>query len=397
MSGSSVQILAQAHAYIEAGNLEDAENLIRSLLEQDPDNTDAWWLLAHSVRDAAAAREALDEVLRLDPNDQQARSLLSALDDRFPSGPGSGGGRDWQLSRPRFSRPRMPSIHLPGGFDDYSTSVSYLVLVILLIAGGWLMLRYFGIELNLATPTTAAPQSEVAQAAGTAATAMPDTTELNGAAGTGESTTGSPVPGSGTQAAASLADSAPGEATIAAAPGDGEPGPALTPAPVSPAPALPDSDDGAVPDTATVDTGVATSVPLPTVTPAPVPAFLFPVQTDPGEFTSLYLAAYAEAGLQLAANSPLLESSQFGSVALASVCLQGSLGLRNTVNEAMELMSGFAVQLLNSAPALGVKVLDCVNEGAVLRIVAAPLQSALEWGQGTLTLMEFQASWEAVS
>ena len=67
MSGSSVQILAQAHAYIEAGNLEDAENLIRSLLEQDPDNTDAWWLLAHSVRDDRSAREALGQVLRLDP------------------------------------------------------------------------------------------------------------------------------------------------------------------------------------------------------------------------------------------------------------------------------------------------------------------------------------------
>ena len=396
MSGSSVQILAQAHAYIEAGNLEDAENLIRSLLEQDPDNTDAWWLLAHSVRDAAAARQALDEVLRLDPNDQQARSLLSALDDRFPSGLGSGGGRDWQLSRPRFSRPRMPSIRLPGGIDDYSTPVSYLVLVILLIAGGWLMLRYFGIELNLATATTAAPQSELAQAAGTAATAMLDATELSVAAGTGESTTGSLISGSGTQTAASLADVARGEATMAAAPGDGEPGPAVTPAPVSPAPALPDSE-GAGPDATAGEVALATPVPLPTVTPAPVPTYPFPDQTDPGEFASLYLAAYAEAGLQLAANTPLLEGSQFGSVALASVCLHASLGLRGTVNEAMALMSGFAVQLLNSAPALGVKVLDCANEGTVLRIVAVPLQIALEWGQGALTLSEFQASWEAVS
>ena len=388
MSGSSVQILAQAHAFIEAGNLEDAEHLIRSLLEQDPDNTDAWWLLAHSVRDAAAAREALDEVLRLDPNDQQARSLLSALDDRFPSGLGSGGGRDWQMSRPRFSRPRMPSFHLPGGFDYYSTPVSYMVLVILLIAGGWLMLRYFGIELNLATPTTAAPQTEVAQAVEETAMATADAAVQTGVEDTVGSVTGAPGAETETQAS---------EATIAATPGGGEPGPALTPAPVSPVPALPDSDDAAGPDTGTVDDGVMTPVPLPTVTPAPVPTFPFPVQTDPGEFTTLYLAAYAEAGLQLAANTPLLEGSQFGSVALASVCLQGSAGLRSTVNEAMELMSGFAVQLLDSASALGVKVLDCVNEGAVIRIVAAPLQSALEWGQGTLTLTEFQASWEAVS
>ncbi|MCY3946732.1 MAG: tetratricopeptide repeat protein [Anaerolineaceae bacterium] len=393
MSGSSVQILAQAHAYIEAGNLEDAENLIRSLLEQDPDNTDAWWLLAHSVRDATAAREALDEVLRLDPNDQQARSLLSALDDRFPSGLGSGGGRDWQLSRPRFSRPRMPSLHFPGGFDDYSTPVSYLVLVILLIAGGWLMLRYFGIELNLATPTTV-PDTEVAQAVEATAMATMDAAVATGVEDAGRTDTVTSGPGMETQTAASLGDSAPGEATVAAAPGGGQTGPVLTPAPVSPAPAVSDSGDGSGTD---VDAGMETPVPLPTVTPVPVPTFPFPVQTDPAEFTSLYLATYAEAGLQLAANSPLLESSQFGSVALASVCLHGSLGLRSTVNEAMELMSGFAAQLLNSAPALGVKVLDCANEGAVLRIVAAPLQSALEWGQGTLTLMEFQASWEAVS
>ncbi|MCY4525318.1 MAG: tetratricopeptide repeat protein, partial [Anaerolineaceae bacterium] len=174
MSGSSVQILAQAHAYIEAGNLEDAENLIRSLLEQDPENTDAWWLLAHSVRDARAAREALDEVLRLDPNDQQARSLLSALDDRFPADLASDSGRRWQLSRPQLSRPRMPSFHFPGGYDDYSTPVSYLVLVVLLIAGGWLMLRYFGIELNLTTPATTEP--EVAQAVESTAAALADLT-----------------------------------------------------------------------------------------------------------------------------------------------------------------------------------------------------------------------------
>ncbi len=389
MSGSSVQILAQAHAYIEAGNLEDAENLIRSLLEQDPENTDAWWLLAHSVRDARAAREALDEVLRLDPNDQQARSLLSALDDRFPSEQGPGSGQGWQYLQPRLSRPRMPSFNIPGGLDDYSTPVSYLVLVILLIAGAWLMLRYLGIELDLTTPTTTTPQAEVAQAVGTSATDMADSTELSVAGGTAATETGGI-----TQPDGPLADSASAEATIAPTPEVSGAGPVLTPAQISPAPAIPDSDENEGPDTATVEAGMATSAPLPTVTPIPVPTFPFPIQTDPAEFTSLYLAAYPQAGLQLAANTPLLEGSQFGSVALASVCLQGSL--RNTMNTAMELMASFAAQLQNSAPALGVKVLDCENNGAVLRIVAAPMQRALEWSEGMLSLTEFQASWEAV-
>ncbi len=396
MSGSSVQILAQAHAYIEAGNLEDAENLIRSLLEQDPENTDAWWLLAHSVRDARAAREALDEVLRLDPNDQQARSLLSALDDRFPSDLASGSGRRWQISGPRLSRPRMPSFHFPGGYYDYSTPVSYLVLVALLIAGGWLMLRYFGIELNLTTPTTEAPQSEVAQAVETTATASIELMESPVADETIASTSGTPVPGTVTQVVGSLAEVELPTPTIETGTGISQLDPDVSPAPISPAPALPDSDNGEAGEMATVDPAVATPAPLPTVTPVPAPTYPFPIQTDAEEFANLYLAAYVEAGLQLAANEPLLEGSQFGSVGLAGVCLQDSFGLRNTINKAMEVMASFAAHLLNSAPALGVKVLDCENDGAVLRIVAAPVEKALEWGEGTLSTLEFQASWEAV-
>ena len=387
MSGTSVQILAQAHAFIEAGNLEDAENLIRSLLEQEPDNTDAWWLLAHSVRDAGAARQALDEVLRLDPNDQQARSLLSALDDRFPSDLPAESGPGLRLSRPRFSRPRMPSLNLPGGLDDYSTPVSYLVLVILLIAGGWLVLRYFGIELNLTTPTAAAPQTEVVRTVVTSATATADPSNPTVGDGTAPSTTGELTPGPATQETGIQAEAVSAESTVEAGVAGDESGALSTPAPISPAPALPDDEEG----------GTATPAPLPSVTPLPVPTYPYPLQTDPQLFASLYRSAYAEAGLQLAATAPLLEGSQFGSAALASVCLNGSIGLRETINEAMAVMAGFAAQLENSAPALGVKVLDCEKDGRALRIVAAPVQSALEWGEGTLSLLEFQASWEAVA
>ena len=171
MSGSNVQLLAQAHAYIEAGNLEDAENLIRSLLEQEPDNTDAWWLLAHSVRDSDAARDALFQVLRLDPNDQQARSLLSALDERFPEESDGGGRSRLRLPRPRFSLPGTNPAFLPSAFGGLATPVSYAVLLILLVVGGWLLLRYFGLDLQLIPAAPAVTGTATAEVTETGAVA----------------------------------------------------------------------------------------------------------------------------------------------------------------------------------------------------------------------------------
>ena len=411
MSGSSVQILALAHAYIEAGNLEDAENLIRSLLEQDPDNTDAWWLLAHSVRDPHFAREALDQVLRLDPNDQQARSLLAALDERFPSEEQTGRRRRLSLPRLRVPRPRLPSISLRGGDGGYARPMSFTLVIVLLVIGGWLLLRNLGFELVLPTPAPDTTASNAAQVvatgegpdAGTSelelqlseGTSSPDaitgpiaasssegqvalSNEENAGAAESERTSPGEVVAEGTPAAAPATATTilfvAVQGTLDAAAGEGTPaGGEATPIEV-------------------IVSATATHV----ATLSPVPTYPYPTQTDAEEFAAQFVSDFAQAGLLLAYDSPLLEGSKFGSTALANVCLDARRGLRDTVNVSMEVMAGFATQLLNSAPALGVRIMDCQGEDAILRVIATTIDSAILWSEGSLELSAFQASWEAV-
>ena len=396
MSGSSVQILAQAHAYIEAGNLEDAENLIRSLLEQDPDNTDAWWLLAHSVRDDRSAREALGQVLRLDPNDQQARSLLAALDERFPSEEQTGRRRRLSLPRLRVLRPRLPSISLLGGDGGYARPLSFTLVIILLVIGGWLLLRHFGFELVLPTPTPS-DEANAAQVVTTGddpnavasdleslvseETSMQDAIASPIAAGQmaqdSEGSTGS-AEGEGMSSVAPATATTiffvEVQATLDADTGEGSPvGGEVTPAEV-------------------IVSATATAV----ATPSPVPTYPYPTQTNAEEFAAQFVSDFAQAGLVLAYGSPLLEGSSLGSTALANVCLDARRGLRDTVNVSMEVMAGFAAQLRNSAPALGVRIMDCQGENTILRVIATTMDSALLWSEGSLELSAFQASWEAV-
>ncbi len=412
MSGSSVQILAQAHACIEAGNLEDAENLIRSLLEQDPENTDAWWLLAHSVRDSFAARDALGQVLRLDPNDQQARSLLSALDERFPSEESPGRRSRLRIPRPRLPRPRMPSIQLRGDNGSYFRPVSMTVLVIVLVVGGWLALRYLGIELVPVTATPVESSSEsalIAQAeetpevvgptpltssagAETSATAITDVTSISAITASPE------VDVTSVSQADQTLEASSGETGSEIIASDQLAATVTSDAPIASVTSSPDSGAQGTPTGGSDEGGsvAATVTPsVPSASPTPVPTYPYPTQTDAEEFALLYLNAFAQAGLELIIDTPTLEGTVLGSTALANVCLRTSRGLRNTINESMELMATFAAHLLNSAPALGVRIVDCAQENVTLRIIAAPLESASEWSDGTLERSAFQATWVA--
>ena len=400
MSGSSVQILAQAHAYIEAGNLEDAENLIRSLLEQDPDNTDAWWLLAHSVRDDRSAREALDQVLRLDPNDQQARSLLAALDDRFPSAEHTGRRRRLSLPRLRVPRPRLPSISLRGGDGGYGRPMSFTLVIVLLVIGGWLLLRHFGFELVLPTPTPETTVSNAAQVVATGEGPASGTSDLESQLSAG--TSSQDAMASQTTAISSEGQMAPAnEDSVGSAESEGTPAAVATATTivfVEVQGTLDASIGGVAPEgeVATPTVVIVTATATLVATPGPAPTYPYPTQTDAEEFAAQFVSDFAQAGLVLAHNSPLLEGSMLGSTALANVCLNARPGLLDTVNASMEVMAGFAEQLRYSAPALGVRIMDCQGDNGILRVIATTIDSALLWSDGSLELSAFQASWEAV-
>ncbi len=71
--------LERAYSLIQQEQMYEALGILEPLLAKDPNNIDAWWLMANAVSEPQAARRALDNVLRLDPNRADARHLLDEL------------------------------------------------------------------------------------------------------------------------------------------------------------------------------------------------------------------------------------------------------------------------------------------------------------------------------
>ncbi len=89
MSDQTRQQLQQAYQFIKAGQREQAGTILVSILKQDRDNADAWWLLANASNDPDKARQALENVLRVRPDDVRAREKLDKLVGSAPEPPPS--------------------------------------------------------------------------------------------------------------------------------------------------------------------------------------------------------------------------------------------------------------------------------------------------------------------
>ncbi|MBN1284544.1 MAG: tetratricopeptide repeat protein [Anaerolineae bacterium] len=71
--------LQQAQQLIKAGQRKEAYQLLRRLLQADPNNAQVWWLVAHAVPDPDQQRKALQHVLRIRPDYQPAQQALDKL------------------------------------------------------------------------------------------------------------------------------------------------------------------------------------------------------------------------------------------------------------------------------------------------------------------------------
>jgi hypothetical protein len=82
MSSTPVdQTLSQAYSLIEAGNPQEAKRLLQALTVTEKNNADVWWVYAHAVDEPDTARQALNNVLRIDPDYPGARDLLTTLEN----------------------------------------------------------------------------------------------------------------------------------------------------------------------------------------------------------------------------------------------------------------------------------------------------------------------------
>ena len=82
---SETDKLQQAYQLIRSGEKTEAVKLLLPIVRADPDNADAWWLLANAVEKSDQAKRALQQVLKVRPNDQRARRFLEQLGGTPPS------------------------------------------------------------------------------------------------------------------------------------------------------------------------------------------------------------------------------------------------------------------------------------------------------------------------
>lgn len=71
--------LQQAYRLIRDGNKTQATAILVPIVRNEPNNADAWWLLANAVSGVDQQRRALEQVLRLRPNDDKARQMMDRI------------------------------------------------------------------------------------------------------------------------------------------------------------------------------------------------------------------------------------------------------------------------------------------------------------------------------
>src|SRR5947207_1025537 len=89
MANATRSQLEQAYDLIQQDKLDQAIALLKPITKKEPDNADAWWLMANAVSEPTDAHNALQNVLRLNPSNDQARELLQQLEQEFPQLPRS--------------------------------------------------------------------------------------------------------------------------------------------------------------------------------------------------------------------------------------------------------------------------------------------------------------------
>ncbi|MDL1921207.1 TIR domain-containing protein [Chloroflexi bacterium CFX3] len=77
-------ILEHAHHLIQQSAYTEAFALLQTFVNEHPDHTEAWFLLAHVVDTPAQMAEALRHVLHLQPNHAEAQGVYAQLMREFP-------------------------------------------------------------------------------------------------------------------------------------------------------------------------------------------------------------------------------------------------------------------------------------------------------------------------
>lgn len=72
-------IIRQAVEAIKQGNKSNARTLLENVIKNEPNNEEAWFLLAHVAQTQEQARTYLERVVNINPNNERAKQQLEKL------------------------------------------------------------------------------------------------------------------------------------------------------------------------------------------------------------------------------------------------------------------------------------------------------------------------------
>ncbi len=82
-SDETKSALSRAFELVENGDYEEARAILDPILDADKNNADAWWIYAHAATDPDEGREALENVLRINPTYPGAAELIAIARERY--------------------------------------------------------------------------------------------------------------------------------------------------------------------------------------------------------------------------------------------------------------------------------------------------------------------------
>lgn len=351
MSDPQDQSLARAYELIEMDRLDEARLILEPLLTEDQDNPDVWWLYAHAVDDPAEARQALVRVQELSPDYPGAAELQHQIEqDSSPSESVAASADD--------------DLDFDDDFDlDDDEEVKpeprrSLVRPLLLVALLAVVIVLLLVALNPFGGTDDPEPTQIAQT-------EPTPTQEMLAFPPDEETPEVDVP-----ATEEPMDFAPGP--------DIEEDVDLTEPDATPKPAEPDSDAEDEESEAAVDENAEEELSPQSAT----------------DFNALVAALSEEVEL-FSDTTEIVQTAEFGSTLLVSVCSEVGDQLRESITQFMLTAANESGNLPEGLDAVGVRLIDCAD-GSSINTLAVSYATARDYNEGVIDQDMYRSQWRAI-
>ena len=134
-------IIKQANEAIKQGNKSNARTLLENVIKNEPNNEEAWFMLAHVAQTQEQARSYLGRVININPNNERAKQQLEKLNAT-------------PLNKQTAPQPVKAKESKAVLYTLLGGIIILLLVVILLLAGIWLKSDNTPSNISVIAPTT---------------------------------------------------------------------------------------------------------------------------------------------------------------------------------------------------------------------------------------------------